>query len=90
MKPGVFYLKKMMNFMKMRTFYKKLPLFIKNCPLLFIKNSMLQIVIYKKLNFWEEYTPLWRCVFVLELYFHFDMSYQGFPEAHQRFSENET
>ena len=48
----------MMNFMKMRTFYKKLPLFIKNCPLLFIKNSMLQIVIYKKLNFWEEYTPL--------------------------------
>ena len=20
---------------------------------------MLQIVIYKKLNFWEEYTPLW-------------------------------
>ena len=51
---------------------------------------MLQIVIYKKLNFWEEYTPLWRCVFVLELYFHFDMSYQGFPEAHQRFSENET
>ena len=54
----VSYLKKMMNFMKMRTFYKKLPLFIKNCPLLFIKNSMLQIVIYKKLNFWEEYTPL--------------------------------
>ena len=50
--------------MKMRTFYKKLPLFIKNCPLLFIKKSMLQIVIYKKLNFWEEYTPLaektWR------------------------------
>ena len=39
-------------------FYKKLPLFIKNCPLLFIKNSMLLIVIYKKLNFWEEYTPL--------------------------------
>ena len=39
-------------------FYKKLPLFIKNCPLLFIKNSMLQIVIYKKLNFCEEYTPL--------------------------------
>jgi len=29
MKPGVFYLQKMMNFMKMRTFYKKLPLFIK-------------------------------------------------------------
>ena len=30
-----------MNFMKMRTFfYKKLPLFIKNCPLLFIKNSI--------------------------------------------------
>ena len=26
--------------------------------MLFIKNSMLQIVIYKKLNFWEEYTPL--------------------------------
>ena len=49
----------MINFMKMRTFYKKLPFFIKkNCPLLFIKNSMLQIVIYKKLNFWEECTPL--------------------------------
>ena len=50
----------MMNFMKMRTFFiKKLPLFIKkNCPLLFIKYLMLQIVIYKKLNFWEEYTPL--------------------------------
>ena len=49
-----------MNFMKMRTFffYKKLPLFIKNCPLLFTKNSMLQIVIFTKLNFWEEYTPL--------------------------------
>jgi len=29
MKPGVFYLQKMMNFMKMCTFYKKLPLFIK-------------------------------------------------------------
>ena len=28
--PGVFYLEKLMNFMKMRTFYKKLPLFIKN------------------------------------------------------------
>merc|ERR1719454_1826572 len=30
MKPGVFYLQKMMNFMKMCTFYEKLPLFIKN------------------------------------------------------------
>ena len=30
MKPGVFYLQKMMSFMKMRTFYNKLPLFIKN------------------------------------------------------------
>merc|ERR1711873_396699 len=30
MKPGVLYLQKMMNFMKTRTFYKKLPLFIKN------------------------------------------------------------
>ena len=30
MKPGVFYLQKLMNFMKMRTFYKKkLPLFYK-------------------------------------------------------------
>ena len=49
----------MMNFMKMRTFYKKkLPFFIKNCPALFIKNSCLQIVIYKELIFWEEYTPL--------------------------------
>ena len=27
--------------------------------MLFIKNSMPQIVIYKKLNFWEEYTPLY-------------------------------
>ena len=46
--------------MKMRTFYKKkLPLFIKkNCPALFIKKSCLQIVIYKKIYFWEEYTPL--------------------------------
>ena len=35
--------------MKMRTFYKKNTSFYKkNCPLLFIKNSMLQIVIYKK------------------------------------------
>ena len=34
----VFYLQKMMNFMKMRTFYKKNYLFlIKKCPLLFIK-----------------------------------------------------
>ena len=33
---------------------------MKNCPALFIKNSCLQIVIYKKLNFWEEYTPLMR------------------------------
>ena len=49
----------MMNFMKMHTFFiKKIPLFIKKCPFLFIKNSMLQIVIYKKINFWEEYTPL--------------------------------
>ena len=49
--PGVFYLQKMMNFMKMRTFYKKLPLFIKNSILhtykkfkpqiwAFIKNSI--------------------------------------------------
>ena len=74
MKPGVLYLQKMMNFNETRGllpskndefhenahffFYKKLPLFIKNCPLLFIKNLMLQIVIYKKLNFWEEYTSL--------------------------------
>ena len=36
----VFYLQKMMNFMKMRTFYKKLPFFYKKLP----------IVIYKKLN----------------------------------------
>ena len=28
MKPGVFYLQKMMNFMKMRTFYKKNYLFL--------------------------------------------------------------
>ena len=44
----------------MHFFYKKKYLFIKKkCPLLFIKkNSMLQIVIYKKINFWEEYTPL--------------------------------
>ena len=36
----VIYLHKMMNFMKMRTFYKKLPPFYKKLP----------IVIYKKLN----------------------------------------
>ena len=51
MKPGVFYLQKMTNFMKMRTFYKKLPLFIKKSILhtykktqtsnmSFIKNSI--------------------------------------------------
>ena len=37
---------------KTTSFYKKLPIVI------YKKNSMLQIVIYKKLNFWEEYTPL--------------------------------
>ena len=31
--PGVFYLQKMMNFMKMRTSYKKLPLSTKNSTL---------------------------------------------------------
>ena len=34
--------------------------------LLFIKNLMLQIVIYKKLNFWEEYTPLSFLVMVIQ------------------------
>ena len=51
MKPEVLYLQKMMNFMKVRTFYKRLPLFIKNSILhtykkikpqiwAFIKNSI--------------------------------------------------
>ena len=46
--------------MKMRTFfYKKIPLFNKKMPIvIYKKNLMLQIVIYKKLNFSEEYTPL--------------------------------
>jgi len=43
MKPGVFYLQKMMNFMKMRTFYKKLPLFIKNSILHTYKKLKSQI-----------------------------------------------
>ena len=49
-----------MNFMKMRTFfYKKIPLFNKKMPIvIYKKNSMLQIVICKQINFWEEYTPL--------------------------------
>ena len=34
----IFYLPKMMNFMKMRTFYKKLPLFMKNSILHTYKN----------------------------------------------------
>ena len=41
----VFYLQKMMNFMKMRTFYKKLPLFTKKKTTQFcilIKNSNLK------------------------------------------------
>ena len=44
----------------MRTFFliKNTSFYKKKKPLLFIKNSMLQIVIYKKINFWEEYTPL--------------------------------
>ena len=40
MKPGVFYLQRMMNFMKMRIFYKNYLFFCKKLP----------IVIYKKLN----------------------------------------
>ena len=51
-----------MNFMKMRTFfYKKNTSFYNKMPIvIYKKNSMLQIVIYKKINFWEEYTPLTR------------------------------
>merc|ERR1711873_127463 len=43
MKPGVFYLQKMMSFMKMRTFYNKLPLFIKNSILHTFKKLKPQI-----------------------------------------------
>ena len=38
-KPGVFYLQKMMNFMKMRTFYKKLPLFIKKLNFAYLQKT---------------------------------------------------
>ena len=46
--------------MKMRTFYKKKTTsFYKELPIvIYEKNSILQIVNYNKLNFWEEYTPL--------------------------------
>ena len=46
--------------MKMRTFYKKKTTsFYKKLPsVIYKKKSCLQIVIYKKINFWEEYTPL--------------------------------
>ena len=44
----------MMNFMKMRTFYKKLPLFIKKTPFcILIKNSNLKYELYKKTPFLE-------------------------------------
>ena len=49
-----------MNYMKMRTFFlsKTTSFYKKNCLLLFIKNSMLQIVIYKKTQFLGRiYTP---------------------------------
>ena len=41
---------------------------------------------------WQQMTTMiiMEICLCLELYFHFDMSYQGFPEAHQKFSENET
>ena len=45
---------KMMNFMKMRTFYKKLPLFIKNSILhIYKKTQTSNMSFYKKLNFWK-------------------------------------
>ena len=47
------YLKKLSIFYKKPSgFYKKLPIVI------YKKTQCLQIVIYKKLNIWEEYTPL--------------------------------
>ena len=52
MKPGVFYLQKMMNFMKMRTFYKtKTTSFYKKTQFcILIKNSNLKLSFYKKGN----------------------------------------
>ena len=51
--PGVFYLQKMMNFMKMRTFYKKLPLFTKNSILHTYKKLKPQIWALQKTPFLE-------------------------------------
>ena len=59
MKPGVFYLQKLMNFMKMRTFfYKKNTSFYKKMPIVIYKKLDAPNSDLKKLNFWEEYTPL--------------------------------
>ena len=45
--------------MKTRAFYKILPLFYKKLSIVIYKKTQyLEIVFYKKLNFWEEYTPL--------------------------------
>jgi len=60
MKPGVFYLQKMMNFMKMRTFYKKLPLFIKNSILHTYKKIQTSNMSFIKKPFLELLeTPVW-------------------------------
>ena len=54
MKPGVFYLQKLMNFMKMRTFYKKTTSFYKKTQFcILIKSSNLKYELYKKLHFWN-------------------------------------
>ena len=51
---GVFYLHKKMNFMKMHTFYKKLPLLIKNSILhTYKKTQTSNMSFIKKLHFWN-------------------------------------
>ena len=39
-------------------FHENAHFFFKKMPIVIYKNTMLQIVIYKKINVWEEYTPL--------------------------------
>ena len=50
--------KKMMNFMKLRTFYKELPFFLQNSILLPCKKFTPQIWALSKPHFWNFYRPL--------------------------------
>ena len=78
MKPGVFYLQKMMNFMKMRTSYKKLPLSTKNSALHTNKKLKPQIWALQKTPFLKLIeTPamplsqrkiLWRLVWAISFW----------------------